>query len=133
MESYLRSSSPPESLLAQVSKKKAAGVNNPSSLVDISKSSHKSNKRSPSIAQIQTGASTFSVETSVSAVVNFVHRNGTVAHTFSALSTLCMLTRLFAIRFMVSKLLSLHGVLCYFRPGLRLGPRREVPTWGGSF
>ena len=53
MESYLRSSSPPES------KKKAAGVNNPSSLVDVSKSSHKSNKRSSIIAQIRADASTF--------------------------------------------------------------------------
>jgi hypothetical protein len=53
MESYLRSSSPPES------KKKAAGVNNPSSLVDVSKSSHKSNKRSSIVTQIQVRASTF--------------------------------------------------------------------------
>ena len=53
MESYLRSSSPPES------KKKAAGSNSPSSLADVSKSSHKSNKRSSIIARIQVGASTF--------------------------------------------------------------------------
>lgn len=39
--------------------KKAAGVDNPGSLVDVSKSSHKSNKRSSIIARTQVGASTF--------------------------------------------------------------------------
>ena len=67
---------------SRVQKKGRKGIS-PGSLVDVSKSSHKSNKRSSSIAHLGSDASTFFDLRRGGP--HFVHRIGTVAHFFSAI------------------------------------------------